>query len=124
MTAVLLICETCGYDEREPDAVRPGEKLAQALEAQLAAAPEDDATPRLQRFRCLMACKRNCVVQLRAPAKIGYVIGDFAPNAAAAETLLDYSRKYLQSESGQVPYKEWPEGIKGKFIARIPVVET
>lgn len=124
MTAVLVVCETCGYDEQRPEAVRPGELLAQALEAQLAATPNDHRTPRLQRFRCLMACKRHCVVQLRAPAKIGYVIGDFAPDTAAAATLLDYSRKYLLSESGQVPYKEWPEGIKGKFIARIPVVET
>jgi predicted metal-binding protein len=123
MTAVLVVCETCGYDEQQPDAVRPGERLAQALEAQLASSPADDTVPRLQRFRCLMACKRHCVVQLRAPAKIGYVIGDFVPDAAAVATLLDYSRQYLQSESGQVPYKEWPDGIKGKFIARIPVIE-
>ena len=31
MSAVLIVCETCGYDERQPDAVRPGEMLARAL---------------------------------------------------------------------------------------------
>lgn len=123
MSAVLVVCETCGYDERQPDAVRPGERLARALEQSLNALSAEDSQPRLHRFRCLMACKRHCVVQLRAPGRIGYVIGDLVPDATAVETLLDYSRKYLQSESGQVPYKEWPEGIKGKFIARIPVVD-
>ena len=124
MSAVLVVCETCGFDDKQPDAVRPGELLARALEQRLAVSLETDgANPRLQRFRCLMSCKRHCVVQLRAPEKIGYVIGDFVPDANAVETLLDYSRKYMQSESGQVPFKEWPEGIKGKFVARIPPLE-
>ena len=92
MNAVLLVCETCGLDEREPDATRKGELFARELEQWLTE-QTDAATefPQLKRYRCLMSCKRHCVVQLRAPGKLGYVIGDFVPNAAAAETLLDYS---------------------------------
>jgi predicted metal-binding protein len=123
MSTVLVVCETCGFDDKQPDAVRPGELLARALEQRLENADDNAVAPQLHRFRCLMSCKRHCVVQVRAPYKIGYVIGDFVPDAGAVETLLDYSRKYMQSESGQVPFKEWPEGVKGKFIARIPPLE-
>ena len=126
MNSVLLVCQTCGYNEQEPDVVRRGEMLARGLEhaiAELSTQANSAALPTLQRYSCLMACKRHCVVQLRAQGKLGYVIGDFAPDAEAIETLLDYSRKYVQSASGQVPYRDWPEAIKGKFLARIPVLE-
>jgi predicted metal-binding protein len=118
MTVTLTVCETCGFDADAPEAVRPGERLAQALEAQLAAAPQ--LAVALRRTRCLMACKRHCTVLLRAPQKIGYVIGDFAPDRDAAATLLEYLRHYTESPTGQVAYRLWPEGIKGRFIARIP----
>ncbi len=119
--ATLIVCETCGYDAQQPDAVRPGAQLAQVLEHELGARPQPGLT--LRRTRCLMACKRHCAVLLRAPNKIGYVIGDFAPVPESARTLLDYSRHYQQSDSGQVPFRDWPDGIKGHFIARIPVLD-
>lgn len=127
MTTTLLVCETCGYDEQKPDAIRPGELLARALELEIARTDQPPrnpaALPRLQRYRCLMACKRHCVVQLRAPGKIGYVLGDFTVDETAARALLDYSAHYSESGTGQVAYALWPEPVKGKFIARIPVLE-
>lgn len=122
MTTILLVCETCGYDASQPDAVRPGESLAQLLEHTLAEQDESAPRPVLQRFRCLMACKRACAVQVRAPDKMGYVLGDFEPDAVAVEALLAYCEKHHASASGQVAYQEWPEAIKGKFVARIPPV--
>lgn len=117
MTTTLYVCETCGYRadaESEPE----GALFARAIEQQLAASPI--AELELRRTRCLMACKRACTVHLRAPGKINYVIGDFQPNAENAGTLLDYVRHYRDSDTGQVPYKSWPAGIKGHFIARTP----
>src|SRR5690606_13074007 len=35
MTTTLVLCETCGYDAAQPDAVRPGECLASEVEALL-----------------------------------------------------------------------------------------
>ena len=121
MTTTLLVCETCGYDADQPDARRPGDALAALLEHAVAEqSDEPDHSPSIQRFRCLMACKRSCVVQVRAPGKMSYVLGDFEPGAAAVDALLDYCRKHSLSESGQVEYRAWPDGIKGRFVARIP----
>jgi predicted metal-binding protein len=121
--ATLYVCETCRYSAEVPDhnGQRGGELLAEQLQRQLAR--EAGAGLILRRTRCLMACNRHCAVHLRAPGKIGYVIGDFEPSQSSADTLLDYIRKYQQSETGIVPYRTWPEGIKGHFIARVPPLD-
>lgn len=116
MTTTLTLCETCGGDE--PGERRRGERLADEVERL--------ATGRalvVGRTRCLMACQRHCTAVLRAPGKITYVLGGFAPEPDAAEALLDYAERYGRSETGQVPFREWPAGIKGKFIARIPPLD-
>jgi predicted metal-binding protein len=46
------------------------------------------------------------------------------PTGEGARIILDYFLKYLQSETGTVPYRTWPEGIKGHIIARIPPFEN
>ncbi|MBC9072945.1 DUF1636 domain-containing protein [Thauera sp. CAU 1555] len=118
MSATLIVCATCGYDAAAPDGERPGERFARQLEARLAARPAPAL--RLERTACLMACKRHCTVALRAPGKYAYVLGDFAPDAAAADALLDYAAGYQAAERGVVPFKQWPEGVKGHFVARVP----
>jgi predicted metal-binding protein len=121
VTTTLFVCETCRYSAPATGEPCGGEVFA----AQVERLAEQHAGPPLQvrRTRCLMACNRHCTVHLRAPGKISYVIGDFEPTAACAATLLDYVGKYQQSDSGQVPYKTWPEGIKGHFIARTPPLD-
>ena len=120
----LYICETCRFEPaaREHEGRTGGEIFLAELTRQLQEAPLDGL--QLATTRCLMACSRHCTVHLRAPGKINYVIGDFAPDRAAAATLLDYVGKYQQSETGQVPYNTWPEGIKGHFVARMPALES
>jgi predicted metal-binding protein len=121
MTTTLLLCETCGQDAAAPSAARKGELFATEVEGLLQEQLAAGAPPLLiKRTRCLMACQRHCTALLQAHGKIAYVLGDFQPEREAAEALLDYSRKYQQSDTGQVPFRTWPAGIKGKFIARIP----
>ena len=59
-------------------------------------------------------------MKLRAPGKVGYVLGRFAPDEDAATALLDYAVHYAESEHGRVPFKQWPKGVKGHFITRTP----
>lgn len=124
MSTTLYVCATCRFDAtaRERDGRSGGALLLEAIEQQLRATPVDGL--RLATTRCLMACNRHCTVHLRAPGKISYVIGDFAPDRAAAATLLDYIARYRRSDSGQVPYSTWPQGIKGHFIARTPPLDA
>ncbi|MET0377541.1 MAG: DUF1636 domain-containing protein [Spongiibacteraceae bacterium] len=129
MTTTLYVCETCRYDKntRTHEGRDGGAILLDHLQKQMGQQQigQQQLAPHasdlvIKTTRCLMACTRHCTVHLRAPGKINYVIGDFAPTADSAATLLDYAAKYQLSETGQVPYSTWPQGIKGHFIARTP----
>lgn len=74
----------------------------------------------VRRKSCLMGCDRHCNIAIQAGGKLSYVMGKFTPDAEAAQAIVDYAQAYAESESGQVPYKQWPQGVKGHFVARIP----
>jgi predicted metal-binding protein len=120
--AELVVCSTCrvSADEREDaGGQRGGVLLAQAMRAVQAEEPELAGVV-VQEMPCLFACKRHCVVHVRAPGKVGYVLGDFTPDRDAAHALLTYAVRHGASEEGVVRYAEWPQGVKGHFIVRTP----
>lgn len=127
MTTTLYVCETCRFDatartDTGTDEGRHGGAIfLEQIRREFAAQPLADLD--IRPTRCLMACQRHCTVHLRAPGKINYVIGSFEPTADAARTVLDYTALYQQSADGQVPYRSWPQAIKGHFIARTPPLE-
>ena len=118
----LIVCSTCRYsaEEREDaDGVRGGALLAQAVRT----AAQGDARVAalsIEAMPCLFNCTQHCSIHVRAPGKIGYVLGRFEPTADSAQAIVDYLAEYLQSEEGVVPYRRWPEGVKGHFIVRTP----
>lgn len=67
---------------------------------------------------CLFACAQPRSIHLRAPSKIGYVLGRFEPTAEAARAILDYAAACVESEDGVVPFRCWRQGVKGHFIVR------
>lgn len=116
----LFVCDTCRYrtDLRECEGRSGGVHFAEQIERRLHESPI--AGLQLQRVSCLMACSRHCAVYMRSAGKIGYLIGNFTPDAASAATLLTYVQLYRQSDSGQVAYRSWPDAIKGHFVGRTP----
>ncbi|MCT2401426.1 DUF1636 domain-containing protein [Novosphingobium mangrovi (ex Huang et al. 2023)] len=120
--AAVVVCSTCRLSAaaRENEGgQRGGALLAEALRAVQADAP-DLAGVAVQEMPCLFACKRHCVIHIRAPGKVGYVLGDFAPDRDAARAILEYAAHHAASEEGVVRYADWPEGVKGHFITRTP----
>lgn len=120
--AEVVACSTCRHstDQREDgDGRRGGAKLAEALRRVQASDPAY-ADVAVAEMPCLFACSDFCAVHLRGDAKVGYVLGRFTPDEDAARAILDYARAYAESEWGQVPYRDWPEGVKGHFITRNP----
>ena len=118
----IVACSTCRLSEnaREDErGQRGGALLAQALRA-VQASDERYAGIAIQDMPCLFACGDFCTVHLRAPGKISYVLGRFAPDEEAARAILDYAAHYAASEFGQVRFADWPEGVKGHFITRSP----
>lgn len=118
----VVVCNTCrvSVEEREDSAgVRGGALLAAALR-EVSAGDERLTGLAIEDMPCLFNCAQHCSIHLRAPGKIGYVLGRFEPTAEAARAILDYAVAYMASEEGVVPYRQWPDGVKGHFIVRAP----
>lgn len=118
----VVACNTCRFsaEARDDDeGRRGGARLVAALRAVQASDPAYAAVA-VQEMPCLFACGDFCTIHLRAPDKVGYVLGRFTPDEDAARAILDYALLYAESEIGQVPFKQWPAGVKGHFITRTP----
>ena len=118
----VVACNTCrrSSDARDDEeGVRGGARLVAALRSVHASDPRY-ATVDIQEMSCLFACTEFCTVHLRAPDKVGYVLGRFTPDEDAARAILDYAVHYAESEHGRVRFADWPQGVKGHFITRTP----
>lgn len=118
----VVACNTCRHSRTaqvDAEGVRGGARLVEALRDVKASDPRY-AGIAVQQMPCLFACQHFCTVHLRAPDKVGYVLGRFAPDAEAARAILDYAVHYAASAHGRVPFALWPEGVKGHFITRTP----
>ncbi|MBY6265697.1 DUF1636 domain-containing protein [Azospirillum sp. 412522] len=122
----VIVCETCRQPgtgpAAEPGADRgagwTGAMFAALLEGVLASAGADEV--RVGTMRCLMSCRRPCVVHVRSPGRMGYVLGDLPPERTAVEALVGYLLAYGATDDGVVAYRDWPDGVKGRFVARVP----
>jgi predicted metal-binding protein len=120
--ASVIACNTCRHSaeaREDGEGVRGGARLTAALK-RLANEDADYSAVDVEEMPCLFACSSFCTVYLRAPGKVGYVLGKFAADDQAARAILEFSRLYAESEHGQVPYKRWPDGVKGHFLVRVP----
>jgi predicted metal-binding protein len=120
----LIVCETCRVAGREPEPAGGscGQALYEALVAGLAER-EPGAGFAVRTTRCFWVCKRSCAVQIRSPGRVGYLLCELDPRAGAAQALLDYAERYARSAEGAVPFREWPAGVRGHFLCRIPPSE-
>ncbi|MEM8980411.1 MAG: DUF1636 domain-containing protein [Pseudomonadota bacterium] len=127
LTTWVTICDTCKRDQTTPrqDGLTDGEALAIEIEslvkAQRASSDTNaEALVKTRRFSCLMGCSGACNVTIQAPGKLCYTLGKFEPSTEAAEGILAYAAAHAESETGQVPYRTWPQAIKGHFVTRHP----
>jgi predicted metal-binding protein len=118
----LLACETCGSADRAVHGNTGGERLIAALRSALAERRDSPVT--LASVRCLWACKRSCAVHLRSAGRAGYVLCDLAPSESSAHALLDYAAMYGESSDGAVPFRRWPDALRGHFLCRTPPLST
>ncbi len=88
----------------------------------LAETGRDDV--KIQTQACLWNCKQHCSVVIQDDARFSYFTGHHAPDRAQAEAILTWFDLHGQSEAGEVPFRSWPDAMRGHFIARIPKVEA
>ncbi len=122
MTEVVIhVCRTC------TDTTTPGEagkgggvRLLAALNE--ATAGDPGITTRA--VNCLMACTTGCNIAIAAQGKMQYVLGNWAADGNSVDGILGYVHLYRQTADGVVPYRQWPDAVKGRFIARVPPVDA
>lgn len=118
MTTWITICDTCkrdGWDARKTETT-DGEALADLIE--LAAQSVD--TVETRRHSCLMGCARGCNVAVQAEGKVSYTLGEFEPDTQTAQAIVEYAQLHSEMDNGVVPYRQWPQPIKGHFVTRHP----
>jgi predicted metal-binding protein len=118
MTSWITICDTCKREGRETGdmALTDGERLAALIES----ASAGIAGLRTRRVSCTMGCERACNVTVQARGKLNYTLGRFEPTGEAADAIVAWATLHHQSATGQVPYRQWPLGVKGHFVTRHP----
>ena len=118
MTTWITVCDTCKREGWETGAMlqTDGERLAALVEA----VADGATTLRTRRFSCLMGCTHGCNVTVQATGKQNYTLGRFEATAEAAEGIVAWAALHAASEAGLVPYRQWPEAVKGHFVTRHP----
>ena len=117
MTTWITICDTCKRDGWIADG-RPTDGAA--LAGLVDRAASGDGALRTRRVSCLMGCAHGCNVAIQSDGKLAYTLGRFEATAEAAEAIVRYAGLHALSETGQVPYRDWPAGVKGHFVTRHP----
>ncbi|SFK20852.1 Predicted metal-binding protein [Celeribacter marinus] len=120
MTTWITICETCKRDDWAARGMEhtDGELLAAEIETRAGA-----AGVKTRRVACTMGCERACNIIVQGEdetgtAKMGYSLGKFDGTAEDAAAIVEYAALHAASPTGQVPFRTWPQGVKGHFVSR------
>ena len=117
----LVICTTCKFSAEEKfaaDERTGGAILIAALREVLAARARNDVEVIEQ--ACLWNCTKPCSVLFQDDARYSYITGGHAPTFAQAEAIVDWFDLHGATADGAVPFRQWPQAMKGHFIARMP----
>jgi predicted metal-binding protein len=113
----ITVCTTCRVPETREDKTRTPD--GEGFLPRVAEAGQK-AGVTVRGTACLMGCEHGCNLAISGNGKLTYVLGRFDGTTEDAQAVAEYAAKHQQSESGAVPYREWPQGVKGHFIARVP----
>ncbi|NJK64200.1 MAG: DUF1636 domain-containing protein [Synechococcaceae cyanobacterium SM2_3_1] len=70
---------------------------------------------------CLWTCDKPCAAAFSAPHKPTYLFTSL-PTDQAVPTLLEFGKLYLDSKTGDIPWKQFSELFQSVSIAKIPSV--
>lgn len=115
----ITVCTTCRNAETRLS--KAGDPTGESFLERVRAAAAPDLSVR--GAACLMGCDHGCNAAISAHGKLTYVLGRFDGTEADAEALADYAAKFAASDTGAVPYRDWPQGVKGHFVSRVPPLD-
>jgi predicted metal-binding protein len=116
----IVVCTTCRFAPDQPHGP-DGRTGGQTLLVQLRKLA---AGVKISEQACLWGCNRPCNVFMRDSERFCYFAGGFAPTAQSAEAILAWFALHGATVDGQVPFRTWPDAMRGHFVARVPPVKA
>jgi len=116
----LFVCQSChrSSEERSKDQPADGTRLLKHLSTLSTGQPNEFE---IQPVGCLWICDKPCAVAFSTPHKPTYLFTNL-PADDAAPALLEFGKRYLGSNTGDIPWKQIPEVLQAVSIAKIPAV--
>ncbi|SDJ84349.1 DUF1636 family protein [Aliiruegeria lutimaris] len=117
---IITVCTTCRNEATRgsKDGSPTGEAFLETVQA-----AAKDAPVKLRGVACLMGCAHGCNTAISAEGKMTYVLGRFDGTEEDAQALVEYATLYSENEKGVVPFRQWPQGVKGRFVSRVPPLD-
>jgi predicted metal-binding protein len=117
----LVMCTTCRFPDGRKlaeDGRTGGQTLIAEMRQTLADLGRSDVE--VEEQACLWNCTQSCSVSIRDTERFSYVTGRHVATRAQAEAILQWFDAHGATETGEVPFRQWPDAMRGHFIARIP----
>ncbi|MGP1388009.1 MAG: DUF1636 domain-containing protein [Thainema sp.] len=93
-----------------------GARLLEQLNT-LTAEQSQSAHFEIQPVGCLWTCERPCAVAFSAPQKPTYLFTTL-PTDTTAPALLEFGKLYLDNNTGDIPWKQFPEALQSVSICQ------
>jgi predicted metal-binding protein len=120
---VLFVCTVCGKNPDAEITQRAGEKLIKQVQ-HLHQALDLGERFLIRPVKCMGVCGRPCAIAFVAAGKFTYLFGDLPSDGSelSAATVLDCMGQYCDHPEGLLPYRERPELLRDRIIAKIPAL--
>ena len=118
---ILLVCQSCNSvhsDEVDYEKSEGATLLNQLLTLQQNGAHQYELE--IKPVGCLWTCSHPCSIAFSAPNKATYLFTKVP--ITEAEALLQFGKLYLNSQNGDIPWKQFPEALQSAKIGKIPAV--
>ena len=122
---ILFVCTTCAskYQDGKKVGESGGERLMQQIQIS-AQAWELASEFLIEPVQCLSTCSQACAIAFMGSNKLTYLFGNLPVDETQIEitatTVLECAGQYYENPQGLLSYKERPELLKNKVMARIP----
>ncbi len=126
---ILFVCTTCAskYQDGKKVGESGGERLMQQMQIS-AQAWELASEFSIEPVQCLSTCSQACAIAFMGSNKLTYLFGNLPVDETQIEitatTVLECAGQYYENPQGLLSYKERPELLKNKVMARIPSFPT
>jgi predicted metal-binding protein len=115
--STLFICKSCHHSEKRPED-QPADGTLLLDQISTLAAERSDLE--IQAVGCLWTCGQPCSAAFSHTHKPTYLFTNLPTEAATP--LLEFGKLYSDSNTGDIPWKQFPEVLQTASIAKIPVV--